>query len=66
MPIMNDIVPSSTKINNQIVTVDFSRKAGTLRYVNIQKTRNIRVAFSLLSEYAKKENRNGYISPTCR
>ena len=40
--------------------MDFSRKASTLRYVNIQKTRKIRVAFSSLSEYAKKENRNGY------
>ena len=29
-------------------------------YVNIQKTSKIRVAFSSLSEYAKKENRNGY------
>ena len=55
-----DIVPGSTKINNQILTVDFSRKTSTLRYVNIQKTRKIRVAFSSLSEYAKKENRNGY------
>ena len=40
--------------------MDFSRKTSTLRYVNIQKTRKIRVAFSSLSEYAKKENRNGY------
>jgi len=55
-----EIIPCSTKINNQIVTVDFSQKASTLRYVNIQKTRKIRVAFSSLSEYAKKENRNGY------
>lgn len=55
-----DIVPGSIKINNQILTVDFSRKTSTLRYVNIQKTRKIRVAFSSLSEYAKKENRNGY------
>ena len=31
-----------------------------MRYVNIQKTRKIRVAFSSLSEYAKKVNRNGY------
>lgn len=55
-----DIIPESVKINHQIVTVDFSRKVSTLRYVNIQKTRKIRVAFSALSEYAKKENRNGY------
>lgn len=56
----NDIIPGTTKISHQIVTVDFSQKASTLRYVNIQKTRKIRVAFSSLSEYAKKENRNGY------
>jgi Alw26I/Eco31I/Esp3I family type II restriction endonuclease len=55
-----DIIPGTTKINHQIVTVDFSRKESTLRYVNIQKTRKIRVAFSSLSEYAMKENRNGY------
>lgn len=55
-----DIVPGSTKINNQIITVGFWRKSSTLRYVNIQKKRKIRVAFSSLSEYAKKENRNGY------
>ncbi|MBE6874171.1 MAG: Alw26I/Eco31I/Esp3I family type II restriction endonuclease [Ruminococcus albus] len=55
-----DIIPGTTRINHQIVTVDFSQKASTLRYVNIQKTRKIRVAFSSLSEYAKKENRNGY------
>lgn len=55
-----DIIPSSTRIVNQIVTVDFAKKASTLRYVNIQKTRKIRVAFSSLSEYAQKENRNGF------
>lgn len=55
-----DIIPSSTHIVNQIVTVDFAKKASTLRYVNIQKTRKIRVAFSSLSEYAQKENRNGF------
>lgn len=56
-----EIVPGSTRIIDQIVTVDFEKKASTLRYVNIQKTRKIRVAFSSLSEYAKKENRNGYL-----
>ncbi len=55
-----EIIPGSTRINNHIVTVDFSQRESTLRYVNIQKTRKIRVAFSSLSEYAKKENRNGY------
>ena len=55
-----DIIPETAKINHQIVTVNFSQKASTLRYVNIQKTRKIRVAFSSLSEYAKKVNRNGY------
>lgn len=45
----------------EIVTVDFSQKTSTLKYVNIQKTRKIRVAFSALDEYSKKENRNGYV-----
>ena len=56
-----DIIPGSTKIQDQIVTVKFSRRASTLRYVSIQKTRKIRVAFSSLAEYARKENRNGYM-----
>lgn len=55
-----EIIPDSIRIVNQIVTVAFSRKASTLRYVNIQKTRKIRVAYSSLAEYAKKENRNGF------
>ena len=55
-----DIIPSSTCIVNQIVTVGFAKKTSTLRYVNIQKTRKIRVAFSSLSEYSHKENRNGF------
>lgn len=56
-----EIIPDSTTIHNQIVTVQFSRRASTLRYVSIQKTRKIRVAFSSLAEYAKKDNRNGYM-----
>ena len=56
-----DILPGSTRIQNQIVTVKFSRRESTLRYVSIQKTRKIRVAFSSLAEYARKENRNGYM-----
>lgn|GEM_PF-192795 len=55
-----EIIPNSVKINNQIVTVDFSRKASSLRYVSIQKTRKIRVAFAALDEYSRKGNRNGY------
>lgn len=55
-----DIIPSSARIVNQIVTVNFEKKESTLRYVNIQKTRKIRVAFSSLAEYAQKENRNGF------
>ena len=55
-----DIIPSSTRIVNQIVIANFAKKASTLRYVNIQKTRKIRVAFSSLSEYAQKKNRNGF------
>lgn len=54
------ITPGTTRITNRIVTVEFSSKSSTLKYVNIQKTRKIRVAFSSLSEYAKKSNRNGY------
>ena len=50
-----DIIPGTTKISHQIVTVDFSQKASTLRYVNIQKTRKIRVAFSSLSEYSLRK-----------
>lgn len=56
-----EIIPDSIKISNQIVTIDFSCKSSTLRYVSIQKTRKLRIAFSSLSEYAKKENRNGYM-----
>lgn len=55
-----EIVEGSTKIQHQIVTVKFIRKNSTLKYVTIQKTRKIRVAFSSLLEYSKKENRNGY------
>lgn len=56
----NVIVDSSVKIKDQIVTVEFVSNASTLKYVNIQKKRKIRVAFSMLDEYAKKENRNGF------
>ena len=61
-----DIIPGTVRITDQIVTVGFSRKASTLRYVNIQKTRKTRIAYSALAEYAKKENRNGftYTNPT--
>lgn len=55
-----DIIPDSVHINNHIVTVDFEVTASTLKYVTIQKIRKIRVAFSSLDEYSKKENRNGY------
>ena len=55
-----DIIPGTERIIDQIVTVGFSRKASTLRYVNIQKTRKTRIAYSALAEYAKKENRNGF------
>ena len=56
-----DIIPESVAIKNQIVTVEFARKSSSLRYVSIQKTRKIRVAFSSLDEYSRKENRNGYV-----
>ena len=56
-----DIVPESARITNQIVTVDFSKKKSTLRYVTIQKTRKIRIAFASLVDYSQKDNRNGYM-----
>ena len=56
-----EIIPGSIKIQGQFVTAGFSRRVSTLRYVSIQKTRKIRVAFSSLAEYARKENRNGYM-----
>ena len=56
-----DIIPESVRIDRHIVTVRFTRKESTLRYVSIQKARKIRVAFSSLAEYAGKENRNGYM-----
>lgn len=61
-----EIIPYTKKIHNQIVTVQFSQRASTLRYVSIQKTRKIRVAFSSLAEYAKKDNRNGYMYSTAK
>lgn len=56
-----DIVPNSLRIDKQIVTVEFTKKPSALRYVAVQKTRKIRVAFSALEDYANKENRNGYM-----
>lgn len=56
-----EIDPTTLNFNNQIVTVEFISKPSTLRYVNIQKIRKIRVAFSSLIDYANKENRNGFM-----
>lgn len=60
------IIPDSQEINNHIVTVDFTYETSSLRYVTIQKRRKIRIAFESLSDYATKDNRNGFIynSPT--
>ena len=60
------IIPDSQEIYNHIVTVDFTYETSSLRYVTIQKRRKIRIAFESLSEYATKDNRNGFIynSPT--
>jgi Alw26I/Eco31I/Esp3I family type II restriction endonuclease len=52
----------SVTLNNNIVNTSFSQKSSTLKYVNIQKIRKVRVAFQSLSEYAEKENRNGYMT----
>ena len=56
-----EINPTTLTINNQIVTVEFIGRPSILRYVNIQKIRKIRVAFSSLIDYANKENRNGFM-----
>ncbi|MCY7190891.1 Alw26I/Eco31I/Esp3I family type II restriction endonuclease [Streptococcus gallolyticus] len=56
-----EIDSTTLTVNNQIVTVEFISKPSTLRYVNIQKIRKIRVAFSSLIDYANKENRNGFM-----
>lgn len=56
-----DIIPDSITIQNHIVSVNFTTNANTLKYVSIQKARKIRVAFSSLSKYAQKENRNGFM-----
>lgn len=60
------IIPDSQEIYNHIVTVDFTYETSSLRYVTIQKRRKIRIAFESLSDYATKDNRNGFIynSPT--
>ena len=60
------IIPDSQEIDNHIVTVDFTYETSSLRYVTIQKRRKIRIAFESLSDYATKDNRNGFIynSPT--
>lgn len=54
------ICPGSVQVNNHIVTAKFSQQESTLKYVNTQKRRKIRVAFEALVDYATKENRNGY------
>ena len=54
-------IDSKSIINNeQIITVKFDRKVSSLKYVTTQKIRKIRVAFSSLDEYGKKENRNSF------
>ena len=60
------IIPDSQEIYNHIVTVDFTYETSSLRYVTIQKRRKIRIDFESLSDYATKDNRNGFIynSPT--
>lgn len=58
------IVPNSQRINNHIVTVNFTYEKSSLRYVVIQKRRKIRIAFEALSDYAAKDNRNGFVYST--
>ena len=45
-------------IKNHIVTAMFGKTPSELKYVLEQKARRVRVAFSALSEYCNKENRN--------
>lgn len=54
------VLPKTIKIQKQIVNVNFEKKPSSLRYVSVQKARKIRVAYSALSDYANKDNRNGY------
>lgn len=55
------ISTDGVSINNHIVTSTFTQNPSTLKYVNTQKVRKIRVAYSALEEYALKDNRNGYM-----
>ncbi len=54
------ILSETINIQNQIVKAEFKKNPSTLRYVTMQKARKIRVAYSALSDYANKDNRNGY------
>lgn len=56
-----EIDTNTVCVNNHIVTADFIKNTSTLKYVKVQKTRKVRVAFSALTDYALKENRNGYM-----
>lgn len=51
---------NSVIIDKHIVSASFSKVPSTLRYVNTQKIRKIRVAFSSLYEYVSKDNRNSF------
>jgi Alw26I/Eco31I/Esp3I family type II restriction endonuclease len=46
-------------VDSHIVTADFRRTISNLKYVHIQQARKVRVAFSSLGEYYRKERRNG-------
>lgn len=56
-----EIISNSAVVKNHIVTVKFEQNPSSLKYVKVQKTRKVRIAFSALSDYAQKENRNGYM-----
>ena len=45
--------------DNHIVTAHFGRTESNLKYVRIQQSRKVRVAFKALDEYYQKDNRNG-------
>ena len=54
------------KVKNHIVDALFNAEKSTLKYVYMQKSRKVRVAFSSLRDYSSKENRNGLLIQSSR
>lgn len=49
------------RIENSVISFDFSENHTELEYATIQKIRRIRIGFDSLKEYSEKENRNGLL-----